>query len=93
MQPSAALDRMGSLTEELMAAHRELAMVLAAEKQAKVGAWLESQEGTVSARDRQSDFNALGLTVDALKLKGEINALEAERSYLTLILTYGIGGG
>ncbi len=32
---------------------------------------------------------AMGLTLDAIKLKGEINALEAERTYLLIVIEHG----
>ncbi len=84
----AALQRLESLTTELADSHRELAQILAAEKECKVRTWVESQETTLGARERQGDSMALGLTVDAIRLKGEIAALEAERTYLLIIIEH-----
>ncbi len=83
-----ALQRLGEVTEELQQLHRELASLLAAEKSARIAAWVESDETTVTARDRVADFNALNLTLDIIKIKGEIAAFEAEVRYLVIVVEH-----
>lgn len=41
-----------------------------------------AEESSVSARDRASDMAVLPLTVDIIKLKAEIRALEVEWQFL-----------
>lgn len=86
---SSALQQLESTTKELAACHRELAQVLMAEKEGRVRTYLESNETSVSGRDRQADYNVLSLSTDSLKLKGEIAALEAEVRYLIIVVEHG----
>lgn len=86
---TSALLQLESTTKELAACHRELAQVLMAEKEGRVRTYLESNETSVSGRDRQADYNVLGLSTDTLKLKGEIAALEAEIRYLLIMVEHG----
>lgn len=83
---SEPLSRFAEVARELMSAHRELATLLAAEHEAKVTSWFEAQEDTLKARDRIADFNAMPLTLDIIKLKGEITALREEKDWLTILL-------
>jgi hypothetical protein len=41
-----------------------------------------AEESSVSARDRSADIAVLPLTVDIIKLKAEIRALEVEWQFL-----------
>lgn len=85
----AALTQLEQVSKDLAACHRELAQVLMAEKEGRVRTFMASNEGAVNARDRQADINVLDLSVDILKLKGEIAALEAERAFLVILIEHG----
>lgn len=80
------LDRLSTLTRDLSSLHRELATVLVAELQAKDAAWFATESDTVSVRDRFASHNALNLTADIIRLKGEIESLREERSHLRLLI-------
>lgn len=84
-----ALQQLEQVTKELAACHRELAQVLMAEKEGRVRTFMASDAAAVNARDRQADINVVDLSVDAIKLKGEIAALEAERTYLVIVIEHG----
>ncbi len=84
----ASLDQLGALTANLAAKRQELALVLAAEHEAKIQSWFAADEDTLKGRDRIADFNALHLTLDIIKLKGEILALEDERVYQLEVVHY-----
>lgn len=84
-----ALAQLELATKELAACHRELAQVLMAEREGRVRSYLQSDETSVSGRDRQADVNVLDLTLDMLKIKGEIAALEADRDYLGMVIQFG----
>lgn len=82
-----ALARHRAVTVELMDLHRELAQLLAAEKEAKVRAYAQAQ-GTDKNREQTASFNALNLTTDIFKLKGEIEAWNALRDDIRIWLAY-----
>ncbi len=84
-----ALEQLRKLSADLMQHRRELADVLAAEHESKIKSWMAADEGTLKGRDRIADFNSLHLTLDIIKLKGEIAALEDERTYLLEAVHYG----
>lgn len=77
-----ALAKLSDISSSLATSHRELADLLSAEHNAKTRAWFEATSQYISERDRIADLNALDLSLDIIKLKGEIAALEAERSFL-----------
>lgn len=70
-----------------MDAHRELATLLVAEKNAKINAYAQAQ-GTDKNREHVASFNSLNITGDIFKLKGNIAALEALRDDIRLWLAY-----
>jgi len=86
MDIMSVLSELEQVCDDLSQAHRELAEVEAAAAQARVNAWENSQESTVTGRGRDADILALPLTVDAIKLKGEIAALRERKHYLTVAL-------
>lgn len=86
---SAALSQLEYTTTELASSHRELAQLLAAEKEGKIRSWVASEESSVTSRDRWADHMVMDLTLDIIKLKGEINALEATRTYLVIVIEHG----
>lgn len=72
----------------------ELATLLHAEKEGRVRSWeaysptANYGKDSVSARDRTAEFSVMNLTLDIIDIKGEIAAIETEREYLTLLLSY-----
>lgn len=89
LSKQAVLQQLESVTTELAACHRELAQLLMAEKEGKVRSWVESNEDTVTSRDRWSDFHVLDHSLEVLRIKGEVLAHEATLRYLTLLLEHG----
>ncbi len=83
---SQPLARFGEVSAELQMAHRELATLLAAEHEAKVKSWFAANDDTIKGRDRVAEFNALDLTLDVIKLKGDIAALREEKDWLAIQL-------
>lgn len=86
---SAALSNLETTTTELASSHRELAQLLAAEKEGKIRSWVASEDTSVTSRDRWADHMVMDLTLDIIKLKGEIAALEATKTYLMVAIEYG----
>lgn len=80
------LARFGALSLELQMAHRELATLIAAEHEAKVRTWFAADDDSVKGRDRVAEFNALDLTLDIMRLKGEIAAMREEKDWLSVRL-------
>ena len=87
---SDAWQRLEALTARLAQCHRELGELLAAETEGRIRAFAESDDDSVSGRDRYAQFVVLDLTRDILKLKAEAKALEFEWKYLlTLVESHG----
>lgn len=87
------LQRLNQLAAELAQAHRELADLLATEHEAKVQSWFASDETTIQGRDRIASLNALHLSLDIIKQKGEIAAMMEERDNLRFQVEHrGLGG-
>lgn len=84
-----ALNRYRIISEELSQLHRELAQLVAAEVDGRIQAYLNSEETSVQARDREASAFVVGHTVEVIRLKGEVSALEEEKSYLLYILSIG----
>lgn len=84
-----AFERMFCLTEELASLHRELAQILMAEKEGRVQSYIASDETSIQGRDRVADFQVAPLSIDALKIKGEIAALNEEKHVLSLLIEFG----
>jgi hypothetical protein len=71
---------------QLATSHRELGMLLSAEKNAKVLGFNQSDARSVSERENVGSVQALNITEDIFKLRATINALEARRDYLTVAI-------
>lgn len=84
-----ALERYFDVTRELSSLHRELAEILIAEKDGRIRSYMASDETSVTGRERVADFHVLNLSLDVLKIKGEIAALNEEKEALYLLLMYG----
>lgn len=74
--------RLLEVTDELARKHNELASLAAAEKEGKVTGYFRAEEKSVSARDREAEFQVLNVTTDIIRLKGQIAALEVEHRTL-----------
>lgn len=81
-------DRLLEVTIQLARKHVELADLTAAEKEGKVTGHFRAEEKSVSARDREAEFQVLNLTTDIIRLKGHIAALEVEHRTLLAWLEF-----
>lgn len=79
------LDRLHALTTELADDHRELATVLRSENECRVQTWM-STEGTDGQRSHAARLQALSFSSDVFTIKGNIAALETERTYLLTVI-------
>ena len=82
------LIRLREVTSELSGLHRELATVLIAEAKAKAEAWRDTDASSVAAADREARYRAVDYTLEAIRLKGEIAAFEAEQTFLVQFLPF-----
>lgn len=82
------VDRLRAVTEQLMEAHTELAGVLQDERRTKAQAWVSSQEGSVTQRDRIASYEALEATCSRHELEGRIAALKEEQHLLTVLISH-----
>lgn len=81
-----ALTRLQEVVFDLSSKHKELASLTAAEHAGKIQAWFGSDVSTLKERDQLAAFHAVDLTVDIIRLKGEIKSLEEERDFLNTFL-------
>lgn len=84
-----ALDELAVISEEIASLHLQLAELYQAEHRAKTESWFNSDAQYISERDRIADFNALNLTLDTMKLTGELRAAEARRDYYQMVIHWG----
>lgn len=82
---SSYIKRLSEVSADLQSLYRELASVLVVEHKAKIDTWT-SVQGSIQERNKWADANAIDFTEDVIKLKGDIQALEAEERYLTLVI-------
>lgn len=73
---------LGELTIRLGRAHRELGELVAAEREGRLMSYSMADETSVSGKDRAADLAVLPLSLDIIKLKSEIKALEVEWQFL-----------
>lgn len=83
------IQRYEQVTTALAETHRELAMVLIAESEARTSTWAQVDSQSPTVRDRMAAHAAQAFTSDKFKLQGEMAALEAERQYLDVRLAHG----
>lgn len=81
-----SLDRLAEVTAELAACHEELGELMAAETEGRIMAYEQSDESSVSARDRFADYQVLNLTTDIIRLRAKIKALTVEQTYLLALI-------
>lgn len=86
---AAALDELEKVASDIAALHLQLAETLVAEYEAKTTTWMASDAQYLSERDRQADFNALNLSLDIIRFKGELAAAESRRSFLEFVIHWG----
>lgn len=80
------LGRLKDITRELIGLHYRLALLLEAETLGKAKVYMESEDRTVSGREREASVTAAPTTGDIILLKGEIAAYVEERDYLRLVI-------
>lgn len=83
-----ALDRLFTVTENLIALFGECAVVQQGEMEAKSNTWTSTQQESITARDRWATHAALNFTTELVDIRLSISALEAERDFLTQYLLY-----
>lgn len=71
---------------ELAGLYEEIASVEAAAARAKVLGYANSQEPTVTGREREASFNAIDLTCTVIELKATVQALIEERDFVRLLI-------
>lgn len=74
--------RLYELAQETIPLHRELADLVATEREGRLHAYMNSQEKSATARDQEAQYQLIGATTEIIKLKGEIAALNEERDFL-----------
>jgi hypothetical protein len=80
------LDSLLEVSARLKAGHRELALLLEAEKRSRVEGWFACEDTRLQVKEHYADYTALNISRDVIKLKGDIAALVVEREdYLLLI--------
>jgi hypothetical protein len=81
-----SIDRLADVTAELSACHLELGDLMAVETEGRIMAYEQSDESSVSARDRFADYQVLNLTTDIIRLRAKIKALTVEQTYLLALI-------
>lgn len=84
-----ALDELETVATDIADLHLQVAELIAAEHEAKTTAWFNAESQYISERDRIADFNALSLSLDLIKLRGELSAAESRRSFLEFVVHWG----
>lgn len=87
----AALDELETVAGEIASLHLQLAETLVAEHEAKVTSWFNSDAQYVTERDRIAEYNSLNLSLDTIRLRGELAAAESRRSFLEFVIHWGNG--
>lgn len=85
MSDTSTFDDLTATTRELAAKTRELGELVAAEKEGRVNGYFRSDESSVSAREKDADFQVLDLSTDIIRLKSDIAALDVEWKYLMAV--------
>lgn len=89
---AAGINRLEELTTSLRLAYRDLGTLQAAEVQNRADAWRASQDTTVNGRQNFSVHMTAETSAEVLQLKGDIAALEAERTFLVFVLDLMVKG-
>ncbi len=80
------LNQFREVTVHLKLAYVELATLQAAEVRNKADAWRMSVENTVNGRRDFATHMVAETTAEVIELKGDIQAVEAERTWLMVII-------
>lgn len=86
--PANARARLATVTAELLSLHRELAMTQVAEKQKRREVFAQSNETSVSGRDREADAYVGDYLDDIIRMKGDIAAYSEERDQLRFFIEH-----
>lgn len=84
-----ALDELEIVAGNIAGLQVDLAQTLAAEHEAKVTAWFASDSSFIGERDRIAEHNSLNLSLDVIRLKGDLAAAESRRSFLEFVIHWG----
>lgn len=82
------LRELETLTDILVADHREMAQFLIAERNQKITGFAEAEGDTIAARNHNADLHSFDTTTDVFKLKAKIAGHEARIAYITTALKY-----
>lgn len=77
-----ALSRFGELSAQLAELHVETGEIEYAELGARKAAWHGSREGSVSGRGRDAEFGSIDWSMELVRKRAEIKAIETELRYL-----------
>lgn len=86
LDESALVSRYVAVCIDLVHAHEDLAESLVGELTAQVDSYTRSQETSVSAMDREAKNASTHATVEVIKCRGRLAALEAESTLLQFLL-------
>ncbi len=82
----ALIERLIEVVQEQAGLAQEISMMQATERRAKAQGWSESQETTVTGRERSASLNALEITATVIDSQGRKEALALEADLLKLLL-------
>jgi hypothetical protein len=76
------LEELEALTGNMAALHKELAEVQSAETRGRLEHQQWSEETTVTGRKSYADYQVIDLSVDRIKIQGELAALRERKDFL-----------
>lgn len=79
-----ALARFGELSRDLAELRLEAGEIEYAELGARKAAWHGSRESSVAGRSRDAEFGSIDFSMDLVRKKADIRAIEDELRYLEL---------
>lgn len=85
------LTRLEQVSIQLRHLRRDYAQCLIAEKQNKANVYLSSVAKSHGEREGMASAHSVSLSTESLLLKGEIDALEEERNFLTFCIEFDVG--
>lgn len=74
--------RIAEVTSELAGMYQEESILLADEREAKARNWINSSEGSISARDRSAEYGSRLITNAVFECRGKIKRLLEEKEFL-----------
>lgn len=80
------LQELEEITTALAGLHKELAEIQAAETRGRLEHQQWSEEQTVTGRKQYADYQVVDLSVDRIKIQGEIAALRERKDFLMVAI-------